>query len=183
MELVLFVFILLFSLLVAKLNMVGMFLTFYADKQIEGVNVLVFGIDETNYVQRSDSIVVVHLDTKKEYIGALSIPRDTRVSLAGHGKSRINHAYAYGGVDLLKETVSNFLALPIDYFVKVELSQVASLVDKLGGVELMVEKPMKYTDYAGGLHIDIDEGLQVLSGDEALNICVLDKIMKEILVE
>ena len=60
-------------------------------------------------MQRSDTIMVIHLDDARDRIGVLSIPRDTRVNIPGVGTTKINHAYAHGGVNLLKETVSSFL--------------------------------------------------------------------------
>ena len=154
--------------LVAKLNIVNTFMSFYSEESIGGINILVFGIDDTRYVQRSDSLVVLHLNNERKYVGALSIPRDTRVDINGRGMSRINHAYAFGGVDLLKQTVSNFLAIPIDFYVKVEVSHVKKLIDTIGGIDITIDKAMTYTDYAGDLYINLPKGKQRLTGDQAV---------------
>jgi len=100
----------------------------------------------------------------KNRIGVVSIPRDTRVNIPDRGPGKINHAYAFGGIKLLRTTVANFLDIPIDYYVKVKLNGLESIVDHLGGVMITVEKDLKYNDRAAGLRIDIKEGKQVLSG-------------------
>ena len=73
-----------------------------------GKNILVVGIDEVDGTKRSDSIVVLHISADGKNIRALSIPRDTRVSIDKVGISKINHAYAYGKIKLLKKTISDF---------------------------------------------------------------------------
>ena len=64
--------------------------------------------------------------------------------------------------------MSDFLEIPIDYHIKVDLSGVADLVDIVGGVEINVEKDLNYTDYAGDLYINIKKGKQVLDGKKSI---------------
>ena len=104
--------------------------------KLNGVNVLVMGIDNTKDVQRSDTIMVLHLDSDQNRIGVLSIPRDSRVSIPGVGLTKINHAYAYGGAPLLKRSVIEFLGIPIDYYIKINLEGVQNLVDDMGGINV-----------------------------------------------
>ena len=135
---------------------------------LKGVSVLVIGVDQTARVTRSDSILVFHLDPDRKRIGVLSVPRDTRVPVKGHGLTKINHAYAFGGVNLLRETVSNLLSIPIDYYIKVDLKGVSKIIDVLGGLQVDVEKDLQYQDQAAGLEIDIKEGRQILDGEKAV---------------
>ena len=72
----------------------------------------------------------------------LSIPRDTRVQVRNE-TTKINHAYAYGGIDLSKTTVENFLGIQIDNYAEVNFSTFSALVDALGGIDIEVEKDMR----------------------------------------
>ena len=160
-------FFLLFVLII-HLNIFELFIHFSPRSSVSGLNILAFGIDDTAYSKRSDAIIVLHLDKDSNHIGALSIPRDTRVSIPGVGRTRINHAFSHGGVDLLKDSISQFLGVPINYYVKVDLSGVMKLVDVLGGVEIKIDKSLNYIDYAGDLYIDIPKGNQVLKGKKVM---------------
>ena len=160
-------FFLLFVLII-HLNIFDLFIHFSPRSSVSGLNILAFGIDDTAYSKRSDAIIVLHLDKDSNHIGALSIPRDTRVSIPGVGRTRINHAFSHGGVDLLKDSISQFLGVPINYYVKVDLSGVMKLVDVLGGIEIKIDKSLNYIDYAGDLYIDIPKGKQVLKGKKVM---------------
>ena len=156
------------SALVTKFNILEIFFSMGSKNKFNGVTLLAFGVDSTHSSKRADSIMVIHLDGRLNYLGVLSIPRDTRLHVEGHGKTRVNHAYSYGGQPLLKKTISNFLNIPIDYYLKVNLDSITTLVDELGGVELEVEKDLNYIDQAGSLYIDLKKGKQVLSGDQVV---------------
>ena len=117
---------------------------------------------------RSDTLMVASFDPKTSEISLLSIPRDTRVSIPGRKyKEKINHAFAYGGIELTMRTVRQFLGIPIRYYVQIDTSGFRKIVDAIGGVPLEVEKDMKWTDKAGGLYIDLKQGYQVLDGEQA----------------
>lgn len=138
----------------------------------EPVHILLMGTDtrDADSNGRSDSMMVATIDpvTKKAYL--MSILRDTYVDIPGHGSSRLNAAYSYGGVELAKETVSNLLGIPIDYYVTIDFEGFKTLVDTIGGVEIDVEKDMNYTD-GGDQHrydIHLTKGLQHLDGTHAL---------------
>lgn len=161
------IFVMYWALLLSQGALIEGLVTLIPKQTLQGVNVLVVGIDNAKTVQRSDTIVVLHLNEVKNRIGVLSIPRDTRVNIPGFGMTKINHAYAHGGMSLLRQTVSSFLNIPIDYYVQVNLGGVEKIVDELGGVPIEVEKSLKYHDYAGDLHIDLQPGKQVLSGKDA----------------
>jgi anionic cell wall polymer biosynthesis LytR-Cps2A-Psr (LCP) family protein len=75
-------------------------------------NVLVVGVDNA-FGHRSDTIMVLHTDPSNRGISLVSIPRDTLVVLPDRGLDKINHAYAYGGIELTRKTVENFLGVEI----------------------------------------------------------------------
>jgi LCP family protein required for cell wall assembly len=130
----------------------------------EPYTVLVMGVDQRkDDVGRSDTMIVLSVNPSKESILMFNIPRDTRTEIIGHGTTdKINHAYAFGGVNMSIQTVENFLNVPINYYIKVNMDGFSQIVDLLGGVE--VENPFSF-QYEGH---DFTEGHLELSGDEAL---------------
>jgi LCP family protein required for cell wall assembly len=132
------------------------------------INVLVLGEDNVEGSRRSDTILVATLDIDNENVRVLSIPRDTRMNIPGYGPQKVNHAYAYGKTDLVRETVQRFLGVPISYYVKIDYDNFPKLVDLVGGVDIFVGRAMKYTDRRGHLEINIPEGKQRMNGDTAL---------------
>eukprot|EP01047_Picozoa_sp_COSAG01_P033593 COSAG01_NODE_2480_length_7606_cov_41.116291_2_plen_438_part_00 len=152
----------------SKTIIIEQLLTLLPNTFSSGKNILVFGIDDTQYTKRADSIMLIHVNPQKKHIGVISIPRDTRVNLHGIGMSKINHAYAYEGVNLLKESVSDLLGLPIHHYVKLNINQVSNFINKIGGIEINVKKNLVYQDYAGDLNINIKKGIQKLDGNQAI---------------
>ena len=138
------------------------------DKIDTGKNILIIGTDSVKGSKRSDVISVIHFNQDLTKVRALAIPRDTRVNVKGFGISKINHAYAYGGIDLLKNTVSEFLSIPIHNHIILNTNGLKSIIDQLGGVSVTIDKPMIYDDFAGSLHINFQPGVNHLSGDELL---------------
>ncbi|NMB45231.1 MAG: LCP family protein [Firmicutes bacterium] len=137
---------------------------------LEPVNILVLGIDERpDDPGRTDTMILASIDQAKGRVSLISLPRDTRVRIPGRrGYEKLNSAHAYGGPRLAMSTVSKFLGVPVKYYVKVDFNGFEQLVDILGGVEIDVERRMKYDDYAQNLHINLYPGLQVLNGADAL---------------
>ena len=134
-------------------------------------NIVVLGVDERKEdydVGRSDTLFVVMFDTNKKSISLLSVPRDTRVKIQGHGWDKINHAYAYGGRELTQKTVEEFLGLRIDNYVMVDFNGFKGLVDAIGGVDINVEKNMYYRDSWDGFTIDLKKGMQHMDGKTAI---------------
>lgn len=134
-------------------------------------NIVVLGCDsrpEDNDTGRSDTLFVVMLDPKTKESAFLSIPRDTRVKIKGHGWDKINHAFAYGGETLTRDTVQNFLGLHIDNYVVVDFKGFQGLVDAIGGVDIDVEKRMYYYDDWDGFKVDLYPGQQHMDGKTAI---------------
>ncbi|MDP9750364.1 LCP family protein [Thermoanaerobacter pentosaceus] len=138
----------------------------------EKIKVLILGLDETSPEgpHRSDTMMVIsyNTDTKKGYI--LSIPRDTMVTIPGHGVQKINAAYSIGGPELAMVEVSQLIGEDIRYYVKIDYEGFKKLVDAIGGVEMNVPIDMNYDDYAGNLHIHLKKGWQHLDGERALQL-------------
>jgi LCP family protein required for cell wall assembly len=94
----------------------------------------------------------------------LSIPRDLRVEIPGQGVNKINAAYAFGGPDLLVETVAGATGIRANHYLEVEFGGFAGIVDALGGIEL--EFPYAARDAKSGLNVDA--GTQTVDGATAL---------------
>jgi LCP family protein required for cell wall assembly len=92
--------------------------------------------------QHSDSIMLVRTDPDHHRLAFLSIPRDLRVDIPGHGTAKINAAYQMGGPALAVKTVANFTGLPINHVAIVDFGQFKALIDELGGVTIDVKKPI-----------------------------------------
>lgn len=134
------------------------------------INVLVMGADiRTEDTGRSDTLMLASFDPKTGNVGILSVPRDTRVHIPGtKGYSKINAAFAIGGPQKVKETVSELLNVRIDYYVVLDFAGFEKVVDTLGGVTIDVAKRMYYVDRAQMLIIDLQQGPQHLDGRRAL---------------
>ena len=138
------------------------------------INVLLLGIDDgdsdaaADEPKRTDAILVASFDPVHNEVALLSIPRDTKVVLPGHSSfDKVNAAYAYGGVMMAKQTIANLLRIPVHYYVLLNWQGFIKVVDLLGGVDLYVEKDMKYDDPYANLHIDIKQGYQHLDGQRS----------------
>ncbi|HEY8497490.1 MAG TPA: LCP family protein [Limnochordales bacterium] len=134
------------------------------------VTVLVIGVDDASEgAARTDTIMLASFDPRSGEAAVLSIPRDTRVQIPGRsGYYRVNTAYTLGGPELTVRTVENLLDIDIDHYLVVDFASFARFIDLLGGIEVEIQRPMRYDDYAQGLHIDLKPGRQVLTGEQAL---------------
>ena len=134
--------------------------------------VMIMGVDErADDVGRSDTLMIATLDLDKNQAALLSVPRDTRVKIKGHGFDKINAAYAYGGRKLTQETIESLLNTHIDHYIKINVHGFTKIIDALGGIDIDVEKRMYYEDPwddDGGLYIDLQPGMQHMDGKTAI---------------
>ncbi|MDU1846688.1 MAG: LytR family transcriptional regulator [Niallia nealsonii] len=137
----------------------------------EPFSVLVLGVDERDGDKgRSDSMIVLTVNPKKESIKMLSIPRDTRTDIVGHGTvDKINHAYAFGGVAMSMDTVEKFLDIPIDFYMQINMDGFKDVVDAVGGVTVNNDLDFTYS----GVHFP--EGQISLDGNDALKFSRMRK--------
>ncbi len=139
------------------------------------VRVLIMGSDTRPHdVGRADTIMVLFVNPRLPRAAIVSIPRDLRVHIPGHGTDKINHSYAYGGVELTRHTVEELLGVEIPYYVRCDFDTFVKAVDLLGGVDIEVPdvegngRGMNYDDNWGNLHIHLKPGLQHLDGYQAM---------------
>ena len=133
----------------------------------ERLHLLLLGTDDMQDDQgRTDAILILFLNPQGKRAALLSLPRDLRVEIPGHGLDKINHAYHYGGAEFTRETVERLVGISIDYCAKVDFKAFERIVDALGGVDIEVPKRMKKHTWYGD--IDLHKGLQHLNGKQAL---------------
>ncbi|CEH33461.1 LCP family protein [Romboutsia lituseburensis] len=113
------------------------------EKMVEGItNILLVGIDG-RYIDkgnRSDSVMLVTIDSKNKDIKITSIARDTYVDIPGYSTEKLTHAYAYEGIDLLKEVFKVNFDIKIDKYIAVNFVSFMDIMDELGGVEVNIDK-------------------------------------------
>lgn len=114
--------------------------------------------------QRADVIMVLQLIPEDGTARILSLPRDLRVDIDGHGTQKINAAYAFGGGALTVQTVTEYTGIPIHHYAEIDFYGFASLVDALGGVTF--DFPFPARDLKSGL--EVPAGQQRLGGAMAL---------------
>ncbi len=143
------------------------------------VNILVMGIDQGLDVpddekvkdvlnSRSDTMLLVRLNPETHKTSILTIPRDTQVDIPGLGLNKINAANWKGGAELASQVVSQTLnGAPVDRYVRISTNAFKEIVDVVGGVEVFVPKRMYYVDQTQKLKIDLQPGLQTLTGQQA----------------
>ncbi|MCM3705709.1 LytR family transcriptional regulator [Cytobacillus firmus] len=130
----------------------------------EPFSVLMMGVDQRKGDKgRSDTMIVLSVNPNKNSVKMLSIPRDTRTEIIGKGfEDKINHAYAFGNEEMAMATVENFLDIPIDYYLKVNMEGFKDIVDAVGGVTVNNSKAFSQGGY------QFNEGPNNLNGKEAL---------------
>lgn len=111
--------------------------------EVNGItNILLLGTDgregETSY--RSDSMMIVTLDSNHKNIKLTSLARDTYVDIPGHGKGKLNSAYFWGKEDLLFETIEDNFNIGIDKFVQIDFNDLMNIIFVINGVEVDIQQ-------------------------------------------
>ena len=134
-------------------------------------NLLLLGVDSsTNEANpfkgnRSDTMLLVSIAPYGKNINIISIPRDSKVYIAGKNKTdKINHAFAHGGARLAVKTIEETFGVKIHNYLAISNAGVIKAIDVLGGLPIYVEKNMKYDDYTAKLHINLKQGNYILTG-------------------
>ncbi len=141
-----------------------------ADSATSGpLNILVAGVDQrtglthhqevmlhvgSDVSTNSDTLMLLHVSADRSQVTVVSIPRDSWVSIPGHGMSKINAAYGLGGPKLMVQTVEQATGLTINHYVEVNFLGFVKIIDSLGGVNLCLPQPVD----------DAYSGLQLSAG-------------------
>lgn len=135
-------------------------------------NILLVGYDlgdeekvmfEGAYLPRSDSMILLSINTIKNVVNMVSLSRAAYVAIPGHGNKRLNTAHAYGGATTLVETIELNYKIRIDKYITVDFSGFKSIIDILGGVDIDMTqaeaKNIMGTSAAGSYHLDGEHAL------------------------
>ena len=117
---------------------------------------------------RPDAMLVLAVPRKPGPSLLLSVPRDTLVRYPSGARKRVNAAIGIGGIEMACDVVSDLLGLKIHRHIAVDFGGFTQLVDALGGVDIEVDKRMKYTDIAGGYSLNLEPGMHHMDGETAL---------------
>lgn len=140
----------------------------------KAVNILLLGTDRRSEVpttgssakasawvpgeQRSDTMMVLHIDADRKGASTISIPRDSWVTVPGYGKAKANAAYSWGGPSLAVKTVERLTNVRIDHLAVVDWDGYKAMINALGGIEVTVPRTVydsarRYTWTAGAHHL------------------------------
>ncbi|WP_165253745.1 LCP family protein [Adlercreutzia sp. ZJ304] len=137
-------------------------------------NMLLIGSDSregnSSMGSRSDTNIVVRVDPENKQLTMVSIPRDTKIELKGHGTQKFNAAYAFGGAAACIDAAEKLLDIEISHYAEVNFKNMAGLVDAVGGITVENESRIDNhkCDDGDGKHYIIEKGTQHLNGGEAL---------------
>jgi LCP family protein required for cell wall assembly len=116
---------------------------------------------------RSDTIILARLDPDRRATALMSLPRDLKVQIPGHGTAKINAAYEIGGPGLVVRTVRQLTGLEVHHVINVDFGGFKAAIDAIGCVYLDVDRRY-FNDSPGYAYIDVKQGYQKLCGEEAL---------------
>jgi LCP family protein required for cell wall assembly len=116
---------------------------------------------------RSDTIILVRLDPDKNATALMSLPRDLKVQIPGHGTDKINAAYELGGPKLTLQTVKATTGLSINHVINVDFQGFRRAIDALGCIYADIDRRY-FNDSPGYAYIDVPAGYQKMCGEEAL---------------
>lgn len=138
----------------------------------DAMNVLVLGSDKRQEAGeeygRSDTVMLVHVDPDRDYLALMSLPRDLRVQIPGHGRDKLNAAFAFGGPALTIRTVEDLTGIDVNHYLEVDFQAFRDITDALGGVYVDVDRRY-YNDNPERELIKLAPGYQLLRGEDALD--------------
>jgi LCP family protein required for cell wall assembly len=140
------------------------------------LNILIIGTDSRGEDRgRSDSLMIAHYDQKKQQPKLISIMRDSYVDIPGHGKDKINAAYSYGGIELVRKTLKENFDMPIEYYVTIDFDHFKEAIDSLfpKGVTIDAEKDLDLDQ------VFIKAGKQKMDGNTLLQYSRFRRIRRQ----
>ncbi|MDF1603462.1 LCP family protein [Nocardioides sp. YIM 152315] len=166
----------------------------------DAVNVLVIGTDRRSGVpttgsdarasswipgaQRSDALMILHIDADRRAASIVSIPRDTWVNVPGYGMNKINAAFSFSGPSLAIQTVEYLTDIRIDHLAVIDWAGFEALIDTVGGIdvtvpETVVDSARDVTWTAGVHHLDGADALDYVGQRYGLPNGDLDRVARQ----
>lgn len=138
------------------------------------VTILLCGTDLEG--TRTDTMMLLYINAKEDAVNLVSLPRDTLTHTTAGNNAKLNSAFGRNngkedpreGMENLMLYVKDIIGYKPDGYMLISLDGFVDIVDAMGGVEFDVPQDMYYSDPSQGLHIDLEEGLQTLSGYDAM---------------
>jgi LCP family protein required for cell wall assembly len=131
---------------------------------------------------RSDAIMLARFSADRQHAQLISIPRDSWVDIPGHGRSKINASYSWGGPSLLIQTLEQLTDVRIDHYVAIDFDGIIQVTDDLGGVDVQVAETTTngpYTFPAGMNHLDGDQARWYLGQRHGLPGGDFDRVKRQ----
>ncbi len=147
------------------------------NKNEDVINILVVGQDShsSKVRTRTDTMILISIHTKAQKVTVTSFMRDAYVKIPGYKPNKLNHAYQFGGLKLLNETMKVNFGVEIDGNVIIDFSSFKEVIDLLDGVD--IELTAKEAEYlVNGCKHDVKPGMNRLNGEEAFNYARLREI-------
>lgn len=144
-------------------------------------NFLLFGIEEIGGGKNTDSMIIVSINTKTKNMKLTSLMRDTYVTVPGWKSTKLNSAYAHGGINMLVDTIEQNYKIHIDGYANVNFDSFEKIIDRLGGVTIELGKEeadyLNRTNYISKKkYRNVEEGVNKLNGNQALGYCRVRKV-------
>jgi LCP family protein required for cell wall assembly len=131
---------------------------------------------------RSDAIIVARFSADRKHAQLISIPRDSWVDIPGHGRSKINASYSWGGPSLLIQTVEQLTKVRIDHYLAIDFDGLIQVTDDLGGVDVVVADTTSngpYTFPAGVNHLNGEQARWYLGQRHGLAGGDFDRVKRQ----
>lgn len=145
------------------------------------MNFLLIGVEEIKGARNTDAMIIATIDTRSKKLKLTSLMRDLYIEIPGHGKNRLNAAYAKGGIELMYQTIKHNFGIDIDGYCMVNFEAFEQIVDIIGGIEItLTEKEAKYlnsTNYISKKeNRNVVAGKQLMNGNQVLGYCRIRRV-------
>jgi LCP family protein required for cell wall assembly len=172
----------LFAAVIIPVFLCGLSLVAYLIFPPPPLNILVVGVDgrgNEGFLSRTDSIMLLNVDTRRLRVNVLSLPRDLFIDTPGYGLQRINTINMLGeqqqkgsGPELLSAAIQQSFGVHVDRYVRLNFESFVNLIDSVGGVwvdvdRTIVDEAYPTEDY-GTIRVRFDAGVQYMDGERAL---------------
>lgn len=155
-------------------------------KEVSGItNILLIGVDtrKEGEVSHSDALTILTIDDIHKKVKLTSLMRDSFVDIPGYGQQKLTHAYAYGQMDLLKETIEKNFDIKLDNYATIDFDGFKELINAVGGLELEIKDEAELKELNRCIDLEIEDnsslskkdavyldrvGMQVMNGQQAL---------------
>lgn len=140
------------------------------------VNILLVGVEEIEYAQNTDTMIIASMNRETNELSIISLMRDLYVQIPGHGQNKLNAVYAFGGMDLLYQTIELNFGVKMNGYILVNFSAFETVVDLLGGLNItLTQNEANYlnrTNYISNpAYRTVVAGTQKMNGNQVLGYC------------